>query len=357
MTTSKDRAAALQARMVGNYGHRAAKVGFQAEEAGNVLPSGILSLDYTLGTGGYRRGHCVEVFGATTIGKTSIFGLGALRSAGAMGLVSAVIAVEPRWTDEWAEKHGVNLDTTVVMYPDHLEEAFEMLRDVVYNNEADFILFDSLGGGTTDKAIQSDKGTQAYGSAALITAGITRVIPRCYKDNITVMYINQVRDKGGGHVPIYHDSPGGHALHHQMMTRIQVKPGKDRYKYTIDGESVEVGKQVHAVLKKNNAAQTMGRTAKFDFYHIETPKYPFGLDVGKDVVTTAMLANVLEGSGWLKWRGFPGGKINGKEKAYEFFRENPDLIPEVRKDVLEVMNKRVEEIKAKAQLKVVEGGA
>src|SRR3954463_10825107 len=118
---NQDRAAALQARMVGTYGNRAAKVGRSYEDEANVLPTGILSLDYTLGSGGYRRGHCVEIFGATTIGKSSIFGLGALRSAGQMGLVSAVMAVEPRWGDEWAEKHGVNLDTTVVMYPDHLE--------------------------------------------------------------------------------------------------------------------------------------------------------------------------------------------------------------------------------------------
>lgn len=351
---SEDRAASLKARIEGAYGLRSAQIGRQAKRKGNVIPTGSLALDYMLGIGGYARGHAVEVFGPTTIGKTSIFGFGAIRGAESLGLVTAVIAVEPRWSDEWAERHGVNPDTTVVLFPDHLEEAFEMLRDIVYGNEADFILFDSLGGGTSDKAIQSDKGTQAYGNAALITSGVARVIPRCFKDNITIMYINQIRDKGGGHIPVYHDSPGGNLLRHAMMTRIQVKPGSKKYNVKMNtGEGTEdvmAGRDINAVIKKHNAAESMGRTAKFRFFHVETNLYPFGIDVPKDVLNTGKMTGVIQGTGWLKHPSFPDGKLNGKDKAEAFLEGHPEAVAQIREEVLAAMEKRQEQLEEDKQV-------
>jgi RecA/RadA recombinase len=251
MPNSTERAQSLKTRIEGNYGVRSARVGRHRGKRG-VISSGIMAVDYMTGIGGWERGHLHEVFGPTTIGKTSIFGFGGIRGAQELGLVTAVIAVEPRWSDEWAERHGVDPDTTVVLYPDHLEEAFEMLRDIVYGNEADFILFDSLGGGSSDKEITSDKGSQAYGNAALITNGVKRVVPRCFKDNITVLFLNQVRQKTVQN-SMYYDSPGGEALRHAMMTRIQVKPGKNKYNLKMatgeGNEDVMVGRDINAVFK------------------------------------------------------------------------------------------------------------
>lgn len=353
---SEDRAASLKARIEGSYGLRSAQLGRRAKVRGNVIPTGSLALDYMLGIGGYARGHAVEVFGPTTIGKTSIFGFGAIRGAESLGLVTAVVAVEPRWDWEWAERHGVNPDTTVVLYPDHLEDAFEMLRDIVYGNEADFILFDSLGGGTSDKAIQSDKGTQAYGNAALITSGVARVVPRCFKDNITIMYINQVRDKSAP-TGTWYDSPGGNLLKHAMMTRIQVKPGTKKYNTNMDTgdgrESVMAGRDINAFIKKHNAAEAMGRTAKFRFFHVETDEYPFGIDGPKDVLNTAKMVGVIEGSGWLMHSTFPGGKLHGKDKAEEFLKANPDAVATIRSEVLEVMEGRQDQLQEEKRLKVV----
>lgn len=358
MSTEK-RAGALQARMLGSYGVNSARIGRQKKVANNAISSGSASFDYLSGIGGFARGHIHEVYGATTIGKTSIFGFGAIRGAQELGLVTAVIAVEPRWSDEWAEKHGVNPDTTVVLYPDHLEEAFEMLKDIVYSNEADFILFDSLGGGTSAKSIESDKATQAYGDAALITQGVKRVVPRCYKDNITVMFINQVRQRSARNIT-WHESPGGEALKHAMMTRVQVKPGAKKYSIKMSNgqgtEDVMVGRDINAVLVKNNAGESMGRTAKFRFFHIESDTYPFGIDYAQDLLNTSKMAGIIEGVGWLKHPVFPDGKINGAPKALEFLETHPEAVKQLRGEYLTVMDQRATAQAEEKKLKVVEGG-
>jgi recombination protein RecA len=354
MTNADKRASALQTKMEGGYGKGSAIIGRQKRRRGNSIPSGSLSLDFTLGTRGWPRGYGTEVFGAASIGKTTIFGYGALRGANSLGLVSAVIAVEPNWDDEWAEKNGVNLDTTVVLYPDTLEEAFGMLRDIVYDNEADFILFDSLGGGTTDKAIESDT-KQAYGNSGLITWGVQRVVPRIRKNNITVMYINQVRQYSGGNNSSWHESPGGEALKHAMTVRVHAKPGAKKFNSTVHGDNIMVGREIQAVMKKNKAAQAMGRTAKFNYFYIETDEHPFGIDQADDVVRAAKTAGAIKGATWLNHPAFPNGKIQGAPAAGKFLLENPDALAKVREDTLAVMDAKAAAADDKrTKLKVVE---
>lgn len=354
MSKPADKASRLQTKMEGQYGRGSAIIGRQARRRNSdSIPTGIDSLDFTLGTRGWPRGYGTEVFGAASIGKTTVFGYGAIRGADSLGLVSAVIAVEPNWDDEWAEKNGVNLDTTVVLMPDTLEEAFGMLRDIVYGNEADFVLFDSLGGGTSEKEINSET-KQAYGNSGLITWGVRRVVPRIKKENITVMYLNQVRQYSGGNNSSWHESPGGEALKHAMTVRVHAKPGATKFNASIHGDNVMVGREIHAVMKKNKAAEAMGRTAKFNYYFIETPNMPFGVDAANDIVRVAMAAGVFKGDSWLYHPVFPGGKIQGKPKAGQYLLENPDAYKTIREETLAVMDKKNDEAHEKRTLKVVE---
>jgi RecA/RadA recombinase len=356
VTNADSRATRLKNKIESGYGAGAAILGRQKRRRNSdSIPTGSASLDFTLGTRGYPRGYGTEVFGANSIGKTTIFGYGALRGADSLGLVSAVIAVEPNWEDEWAEKNGVNLDTTVVMYPDTLEEAFGMLRDIVYDNDADFILFDSLGGGTTDKAIASDT-KQAYGNSGIITWGVQRVVTRMKKNNITVLYTNQVRQHSSQNAT-WHESPGGEALKHAMTVRIHAKPGSKKFTANVHGEKIMVGREIHAVVKKNKVAEAMGRTAKFNYYFIETDDLPFGVDKADDIVRVAKTAGVLKGDGWIYHDAFPGGKINGAPKTGAYLLENPEVYKQIREETLAVMDAKADAAEEKrTKLKVVENG-
>lgn len=343
MTDDREkRALELKNASLQRYGAKAASTG--GEDAiiyhrNNVIDTGSLTWNYMLGTGGWPYGCQTEVFGPESIGKSTIAGAGALRGVQAQGGLTACIATEPDISEDWLEQHGVNLSHNVILYPDYGEQAFEMLHDLIFDDLVNFVLFDSLGGLSALKAIQSDK-PQAYGDSALITWGVKQVAMRARKNNIGVMYVNQIRDDTKSKVGGY-ESPGGHALKHQMKIRTQLKPGKDRYTVKDDtgAGSIDllIGRQIKAVMKKNKAAQGMGKTATFDYYYMEAEGYPFGFDVGKDILTAATLSKVITGSGWLHHKVFPNGKINGKPKAMDFLLEHPDELNTVRNEVLDVM--------------------
>jgi RecA/RadA recombinase len=345
MATDMRKARAAKLVEDGNrkYGAKAASVG-HIDYGTKYYSTGSLALDYTLATGGVPDNAFVEVFGPPEIGKTTIMGSGVLKSVHAAGGITATIATEPDFDEDWMEKCGVDPDLNIVYRPDTGEEAYAIMRDLVYARDVDYILFDSLGNISSAKEQDSDK-PQAFGNAALNTWGIKQCAVRAWKNHVGVMFINQIRDDSSSRIAGMVKSTGGHAVHHNMKIRLQLKPGKDQYKIKVPSstsnnatEELLIGREIRAVIVKNKAAQQLAKTAAFDFYHIDTQgDHPFGVDIGKDIVTTAMISGVIRGSGWLNHPVFPDGKINGKAKAYEFFDEHPDAIEVVRKDVIEVM--------------------
>jgi RecA/RadA recombinase len=156
------------------------------------------------------------------------------------------------------------------------------------------------------------------------------------------MFINQVRDDQKARIPGMLDSPGGHALRHLAMMRVQLKPGKERYMMKIDGQDQMVGREVVALFKKAKSHGALGKSARFDFYHIDTNgEFPFGVDVTKDVINAGMIAKVIESKGaWYYHDAFPGGKLNGKKAVGEFFVKKPEVIEDIRGEVLDVMVQR-----------------
>lgn len=329
----------------------------QAQAFGRACSTGSLLWDYMTGVGGHRMGALHEVFGGFSIGKTTIAGFGALRSAQGMGMTTGIIGVEPNITEDWMIKNGVDPAYNIIHRPDTGEEAFEILRDWVYDGP-DFILFDSIGAISSNKEQESDK-PQAYGNAALITWGVSRIVVRAWKNNVGVLFLNQQRDDTKSRIAGMVDSPGGHGFKHDMLTRTHLKPGKDRYTIKMndgyENKDVMVGRQVVASFKKNKAAEALGKSARFDFYHMETEQYGFGIDVAKDVMAAAKVSGVFESSGaWIRHPIFPSGKLNGMKALTNWIGDNPDKLPEIRAEVLKVMDE--EENKksaAKAQLKAV----
>jgi RecA/RadA recombinase len=103
-TKVKERLQKEAARLNSKYGLKTGALGSESFHL-NVVPTGILSLDYALGTGGWPLGFVVEVFGPPDIGKSSVVGFSAIKSAQAMGKTCGIIAVEPQFDKEWAVKN------------------------------------------------------------------------------------------------------------------------------------------------------------------------------------------------------------------------------------------------------------
>lgn len=171
------------------------------------------------------------------------------------------------------------------------------------------------------------------------------------KNGIGSMFINQQRDDQKARIAGMVESPGGWALKHLALMRIHLKPGKDRYMMKIDGQDAMIGRQVTAVFKKAKAHGALGKSATFDFYAVDTNgEYPFGVDVAKDVISAGTIAKVIEPAGsWYKHPSFPGGKLQGKPAIGEFLADKPEVISDIRKEVLDVMvQRKIEKAKLEA---------
>jgi recombination protein RecA len=336
---AKRRAANAAARYTRSMGHKGASTGRFANQT-DVIPTGILALDYALGIGGWPKGHIIEVFGPPDIGKSSVIGFNAMREAQALGMVCAIVALEPGFDPDWAEKNGLDLDTIVIGWPDNGQEAFELAYDFVQDPDIDMVLFDSIGAILRPSEAEENGKPSQGGQSALITWGVKRLLMPAWKNNKLVILINQVRDKMDARLPML-DSPGGHALKHCCAIRVQLKPGKDRYMTKIEGEDVEYGRTIVAHVLRNKMAEGSRQKAQFDHYSMTVDDQPFGVDRGADVLSVGVRTGIIKkAGGWYSHPGFPGGKLLGKQAVSEVLLHDDSLYDSIRKEVLEKMSKQ-----------------
>lgn len=324
-----------------------------------VVPTGSLMLDYKTGIGGFPYGFAVEVYGGNRMGKSSSIGYPVLGNVQRQGRVACVIASEPRLITkqdvEWARSMGFDPEEALILYPDHAEEAFDMLRDAVFESDPnlrpDYIMIDSLGGmGTMATAKQDGKTTKAYGISGPVTTVLNDIMPRLMKNHQGLLILNQQRQSGStmqGYT--LYESPGGEGLHHQMRMRIQLKQA-GRLTGTYQHESLQVGRTISCKFVKHNMDQREGATATFDFYFLGNDDHGVGIDAAKDVVTTGVLAGVIKKSGaWFEHDCFPNSKIQGEARAGAFVAEHEDTYQIIRSQVLSAMTVETLEMEAKVR--------
>lgn len=344
---------------ISSYGPKSAAMGNEKYEL-NVVPSPSLMLDYKLGKGGFPYGAMVEIFGGNGFGKTTVLAYGTIANVQKEDKLPALIAMEPHaghdQTVEWAQEiHGLDPDLLLIQFPENVQEAFDMLQDLVFNTDIDYIVLDSIGAMGHESTQKDGSKVKAYGVSSEVTSGLNAIMPRLYKSNKGLMILNQQRQAGATQGHTFYESPGGEALKHHALVRIQLKPGSNKYYSIVDGEKLLVGRELKCTFKKNKMAQAVNKSAEFDFFNIRTEEYGLGIDKVADTVNTAKIAGVIRSTGaWLQHDVFPKGQIQGIAKARKFFRENPDAFDVVRQGVIAKMIQTEIDLAAqqRAQLKV-----
>ncbi len=316
------------------------KFGSHAVELGTWKPSapvistGVLELDYKLGTGGWTLGQLHEIYGAPDLGKSSSLGLAAIREAQKAGYTAAIIAVEPNFDPAWAFKHNVDPERLLIARPNTGEEAFAMAIEIVDSGSVDLVLFDSVGAVISASEMEADGVAKMGGQSGLITRGVKAIAPKAYRNNCAVLLINQIRDNMRATVSGVVESPGGHALKHACATRTLLRPTKNVYKAKIDGDDVVIGREIAAIIQRNKLSEGTGRRALFNFFQMEVEGYPFGIDEFTDVINTAVSTGVIEKAA--SYFGLPGHekRIQGFDKVKDYLAKNPDEVASIRKSVL-----------------------
>lgn len=321
-------------RLDKKFGHKTGGLGSDIYHL-NVVPTGVLALDYALQIGGWPLGHAVEVYGPPDIGKTSSIGYNAIASAQRQGKLCGIIALEPGFDQDWAVKNGVNPEMVAIARPSTGEDAFTILHEWVTGDLIDFILFDSIGAVLKATETGAEGKPMQGGQSSLITWGVKRIMQPLWKSNKTVIFLNQIRDDMNARYAGQVDSPGGHALKHCVSIRVQLRPGRERYYEGSGDDAVLVGKQLIAVVKRNKLAEGTDIRAVFDFYQKDTDDHSVGVDAFADITNTCTKAGIITRSGgWYQHPFFPDGKLQGKVKIAAFLEENPEIADQLREEVL-----------------------
>jgi recombination protein RecA len=308
----------------------------------NAISTGSLAFDYALGTGGWPRGHMVGVFGPRDIGKSSIVGLNAIREAQALKLNAVIIAVEPGFDADWAEKHGVDTERLLVLRPDNGEDAFRMLHKCATSGVIDLVIFDSIGALLSPSEVEDDGKMKAGGQAGLITWGVKRCVKPIYDNNVACIMLNQVREDMNSRMAGVLKQPGGKAIEHSEAIICQLKRGPNRFLTKVDGEEVEYGHEVVALIKRNKLAQGTGKKAVFNFYGMELSGLSLGIDRVADAINTGKRLGVIATRG--AWLDLPDGTShNGSKAAGEHIQEHAAALQLIRDGVMHAMLTNVTE--------------
>lgn len=189
---------------------------------GEVLPSGLRSLDAALGVGGFPRGRIVEVFGKESAGKTALclHMIAKVQEAGGKGgIIDAEHALDLRH----AAQIGVDVPNLLLSQPDSGEAAVSLALKMMKSKAVDVLVVDSVAKlqplREQEKGIEgSTMGTQAQ----LMSKSLRFLKSAARRNNVLLMFTNQIRYKIGVMYGNPETTSGGEALRYDADIRIRI---------------------------------------------------------------------------------------------------------------------------------------
>lgn len=291
----------------------------------DVIPTGVLPLDAALGIGGLPRGRITEIFGPEGSGKTTL-ALHVIAEAQKAGGVAAFIDAEHALDPRLAAALGVKIQSLYLSQPDSGEQALYILETLVRTSAVDVIVVDSVAALTPQAEIDGTiiDNPQVGLQARLMSTALRRLTSAVSHSNCVVIFINQLRaviSTGYNRNGPTETTAGGRALKFYTSVRIEVRRGK-----TISKADEAIGQELNIKVVKNKLAPPFRRA------HCSLI-YGKGIPLTMSIVDMAIDAKILKRKGsWMTYKGDTLGQ--GKEKVAKVLDENPELLAEIRQQVL-----------------------
>ncbi|MDR1481609.1 MAG: recombinase RecA [Synergistaceae bacterium] len=291
-----------------------------------VIPTGVLPLDVALGIGGVPRGRIVELYGPEGGGKTTI-ALHIIAEAQRSGGITAFIDAEHALDPGLAAAIGVNTGEMYISQPDSGEQAFYIMDTLVRSGAVELIVVDSVAAltpqGEIDGRIEDGPNKSVGLHARLMSYALRRLTAAISKSKTTVIFINQLRaviSTGYGSGPS-ETTTGGRALKFYSSVRIEVRRGA-----AISQGDIPIGHELKIKVTKNKQAPPFRVAHTTLIYGHGVPKSMAVLDMALDM-------NVVKRKG--SWIAYKGETLaQGKEATAEHISEHPELMEEIKREVM-----------------------
>jgi len=297
------------------------RLGDDAIEDVEVIPSGSLGIDLALGIGGFPRGRVVEIYGPESSGKTTLT-LHAISEAQRMGGIAAFIDAEHAFDRFYAEKVGVNTEELIISQPDNGEQALEIADNLIRSGAIDLVVIDSVAALTPRSEIEGEMGDSKVGlHARLMSQALRKLTGTISKTNCTCIFINQLREKIGVMFGNPETTTGGNALKFYSSVRVDIR----RSTQIKDGDRV-MGNRTKVKIVKNKVAPPF-RTAEFDILYGE------GISKVGELIDIGTQYEIINKSG--SWFSYEGTKLGqGREGVKGILKDNPELMEEIENKIV-----------------------
>jgi len=290
-------------------------------------PTGITSLDFgAIGTGGIPKGRIIEIFGPFSSGKTTItlqIIAETQRNGGLCAFVDAEHALDPLY----AKHLGVDTDNLYVSQPNSGEQAMETVIALIESRAVNIVVVDSVAALVPQAELDGEMGDSHMGlQARLMSQAMRKIAAIASINQVSVILINQLREKIGVMFGNPETTTGGKALQFYASVRMDVrKLGGTAEQTQIKSGGVLIGTKTKIKIVKNKGGAPFRET-------VVNLIYGKGIDKEADLISYAAEVGAIEQAG--SWYSFKGEKLGqGIDKAIDAVRGNPELMGKVRAEV------------------------
>ncbi len=281
-----------------------------------VFSSGSLALDHALGTGGLPRGRVIEVYGPESSGKTTL-ALHAIAEAQKNDGIAAFVDAEHALDVTYAAKLGVRIGDLLVAQPDTGEQALEIVEALARSGAVDLIVVDSVAALTPQAEIEGRMGDSHVGlQARLMSQALRKLTAVAHRENVTVLFINQLRMKIGVMFGSPETTTGGNALKFYSSVRLDIR----RIGAIKRGDEV-IGNRTRVKVVKNKLAPPF-RMVEFEII------YGKGIDRLAELIDLAVDLGVIAKNG--AWFAYGARRLGqGRDNARGELAREPALCAEI----------------------------
>lgn len=292
------------------------KLGDEAVEAVEVIPTGSLTLDLALGVGGLPKGRVVEIYGPESSGKTTL-AIHAIAEVQKQGGIAAIVDAEHAFDQFYAAKLGVDVENLLISQPDNGEQALEIADNLIRSGAIDLLVVDSVAALTPKAEIEGEMGDSQMGlQARLMSKALRKLTGSINKANCCCIFINQLREKIGVMFGNPETTTGGNALKFYSSVRIDIR----RANQIKDGEDV-IGNRTRVKIVKNKVAPPFKR-AEFDIMYGE------GISKVGEILDLGVEMGIINKSG--SWFSYGETRLGqGRDAVKGIIKDNPELMEEL----------------------------
>lgn len=300
------------------------KLGDDAVEQVEVIPSGSLTLDMALGVNGYPKGRIIEIYGPESSGKTTL-AIHAIAEVQKQGGIAAIVDAEHAFDQFYAQKLGVDIENLLISQPDNGEQALEIADSLIRSGAVDLLVIDSVAALTPKAEIEGEMGDSQMGlQARLMSKALRKLTGSINKAKCCCIFINQLRDKIGVMFGNPETTTGGNALKFYASMRIDIRKASQ----IKEGEDV-IGNRVKVKVVKNKVAPPF-RKAEFDIMYGE------GISKVGEIIDIGVELNIIKKSG--SWFSYGETRLGqGRDAVKSMIADNPELMEELEMKIKEAL--------------------